>query len=126
MVLFVSQSEGVKIVFMYSQTCSNDHLYKTATPLRWPMLSLSKQIPIQSLMYNTNHLSNITRDHIYCLPNGKRNLSKTITKKLYRAIKWGEATMHKKDISLIILLHCYFIIQSLFNIYKSWTIYKII
>ena len=35
---------------LYSQTCSNDHLYKMTTDLRQPMLSLPKQIPIQSLL----------------------------------------------------------------------------
>ena len=37
----------------YSQTYSNDHLYKTTTRLRWPVLSLPKQIPIQSLLDKT-------------------------------------------------------------------------
>ena len=35
----------------YSQTYSNNHLYKTKTHLRWPTLSLPNQIPIQSLLY---------------------------------------------------------------------------
>ena len=35
----------------YSQTCSNDHIYKMTTHLRQPMLSLPKQIPIQLLLY---------------------------------------------------------------------------
>ena len=34
-------------------TCSNNHLYKTTTHLRQPMLSLPKEIPIQSLLYKT-------------------------------------------------------------------------
>ena len=34
----------------YSQTCSNDHLYKTTTCLRRPMMSLPKPIFIQSLL----------------------------------------------------------------------------
>ena len=38
---------------VYSQTCSNDHLYKTTIRLRRPVLSPSKQIPIQSLLYKT-------------------------------------------------------------------------
>ena len=37
----------------YSQTCSNDHLYKMTTCLRQPMLSLPKPIPIQLLLYKT-------------------------------------------------------------------------
>ena len=35
--------------------------------------------------------------------------------------------MHKKETSLpdyIYLLCCYFVLQSLFNVYKSWSIYK--
>ena len=38
---------------IYSQTCSNDHLYKTTTRLRRPMLSPPKQILIRSLLYKT-------------------------------------------------------------------------
>ena len=34
----------------YTQTCSNNHLYKMTTCLRQPMLSPPKPIPIQSLM----------------------------------------------------------------------------
>ena len=37
--------------YSYSQTCLNDHLYKSTTHQRQPMLSLPKQIPIQSLLY---------------------------------------------------------------------------
>ena len=38
----------------YSQTCSNIQLCKTTTRLRWPMLSLPKQIPLQSLLCKTS------------------------------------------------------------------------
>ena len=38
---------------LYSQTCSNNHLYKTTNCLRQPMLHPSKKIPIQSLLYET-------------------------------------------------------------------------
>ena len=38
---------------LYSQTCSNDHLYKTITRLRRSMLSSPKQIPKQSLLHKT-------------------------------------------------------------------------
>ena len=34
---------------LHSQTCSTDNLYKMTTHLRQPMLSPTKQIPIQSL-----------------------------------------------------------------------------
>ena len=37
----------------YSQTCSNDHLFKITTLLRRPVLSPPKQIPIQSLLRKT-------------------------------------------------------------------------
>ena len=37
----------------YSQTCLNHHLCKTNTCLRWPMVSLPKQIPGQSLLHKT-------------------------------------------------------------------------
>ena len=35
----------------YSQTCSNDHLYKMTTHPRRPTLSPPKQSPIQLLLY---------------------------------------------------------------------------
>ena len=37
----------------YSQSCSNDHLCKTTTYLRQPMLSPPKPFPVQSLLYKT-------------------------------------------------------------------------
>ena len=37
----------------YSQPCSNNHLYKTTTRLRRPVLSLPKPISMQSLLYKT-------------------------------------------------------------------------
>ena len=37
----------------YSQTCSNDHLYKMTTCLRRPTMSPPKPVPIQSLLYKT-------------------------------------------------------------------------
>ena len=37
----------------YSQICSNNHLCKTTTCIRRPMLSPPKQIPVQLLLYNT-------------------------------------------------------------------------
>ena len=42
-----------KHYYNYSQTCSNDHLYKMTTHQRRPMLSPPKQILIQSLLYRT-------------------------------------------------------------------------
>ena len=56
---------------------------KTATQLRWSMLSLLKQIPTQLLLYKpTNATSNL----FFCLPN--ENLSKTTNTKLYPVKKW--------------------------------------
>ena len=39
--------------YYYSQTCSNDHLYKTNTRLRPSMLTLPKLIPIKSILHKT-------------------------------------------------------------------------
>ena len=36
----------VSVLYKYNQTCSNDHLYKTTTHLKRPMLSPPKQISI--------------------------------------------------------------------------------
>ena len=56
--------------------------------LRRPKPSPAKQVPIQLLLYKTtNHMSNATSNHFFCLPNEK-NLSKTTTTKLYPAKKW--------------------------------------
>ena len=57
----------------YSQTCSNDHLSKTTTCLRQPMLSHPKQIPIQSTTFFVSQM--------------KKNLSKTTITKLYQMKK---------------------------------------
>ena len=70
-----------------SQTCSNDHLYKTTTHLRRPMLSPPNQILIQSLLYKTNTCLTRPSTTFFCLPNEKK-LSKTTTKKLCPVKKW--------------------------------------
>ena len=80
----------------YSQTCSNNHLYKTTTCLRRPMLSSPKQISIQSLLYKTTTC--LTRPTTtFFVPQMKENLSKRSTTKLYPAKKWdtNKATMDK-------------------------------
>ena len=51
---------------------------QTSTSVKRPMLSLPKQIPVPLL------LSDATSNHFFWLPNEK-NLSKTITTKLYPA-----------------------------------------
>ena len=70
----------------YSQTCSNDHLYKMTSLLRQPPLSLQKQIPIQSLMCKTTTCLT-TSDHFFVSQMDK-NLSKTTTAKFYPSNKW--------------------------------------
>ena len=40
-------------ILCHSHTCSNNHLYKTTNRLRPPMMSLPKQIPMQSLLCKT-------------------------------------------------------------------------
>ena len=58
-----------------------------------------------------------------------KNLSKTTTTKLYPAKKW-ETNIRQQYIKnkhlCLHLLYCYFIIQSLLNVYKNWKFCKII
>ena len=71
----------------YSQTCSNDHLYKTTTRLRRPILSVLKQVPIQSPLHKTTIC--LTRPATtFFVSQMKKNLSKTTTTKPYPARKW--------------------------------------
>ena len=53
----------------YSQTCSNNHLWKTATRLRWSMLSLPKDIPMHLLLYKTTTCLTRPANTFFCLPN---------------------------------------------------------
>ena len=55
----------------YGQICLYNHLYKTTTHLRWPMLSPPKPIPIQSLLYKMT-----TCLATFFVPQMKKNLSK--------------------------------------------------
>ena len=71
----------------YSQTCSNKHLYKMTTHLRRPMLSLSKQIPIQLLLYKTTTCLTRPVSSFFFISQMKKNLSKRTTTKLYPAKK---------------------------------------
>ena len=66
------------IISIYSQTCSNEHLYTTTTRLRQPIPSPPKQIPIQALLYKTTNCLNATSDHIFCLPNEKNYLKQPL------------------------------------------------
>ena len=71
----------------YSQTCLNDHLYKTTMHLRRPILSPPKQTPIQSLLYKTT--TRLTRlATTFFVSQMKKNLSKTTTAKLYPSKEW--------------------------------------
>ena len=74
----------------YSQTYSNNHLYKTKTHLRWPTLSLPNQIPIQSLLYRKTTCLTWTATTFF-ISKMKKNLSKTTNTKFYPA----KATMLK-------------------------------
>ena len=113
----------IALAYIYSQTYSNDHLYKMTTRLRQPMPSPPKPIPIQTLLYKTTTC--LTRPgNKFFVPQIKKQqqqkLPKTATAKLYPVEKWK--AMDKKWTSLwFYLLHCYFIMQSLFNVFKNWT-----
>ena len=69
----------------YSQTCSNEHLCKTTNA--------------QSAQANSHSIvTNVTSNHFFWLPNEKKNLSETITTKLYPAkeCEKEQGRMHKK------------------------------
>ena len=112
---------------VYSQTCSSDQLFKMTTHLKVPMLSLTKQIPIQLLLYKTTTCLTQRRDHFFCLSNEKSLSKITPTKFSLPSKAIGnkhKVTMHKnKHLSDYTLLYCYLIMQSLFNTYKNQTIY---
>ena len=79
--------------YWYSQTCSNDQLYKTTPSLRRPMLMPPKPIPIQSLLRKTTTCL-MQPAATFSVPQMKKNLSKTTTAKLYPTKKIE--AMHKK------------------------------
>ena len=62
----------------YSQSCSNDHLCKTTTRLRRPMLNPPKQIPVQSLLYKTTTCLTRPGTTFFCLPNKKSRLKQPL------------------------------------------------
>ena len=77
----------------YSQICSYDHLYYATTRLRRPIVSPPKLFPIQLLLYKTTTcLTQPTTT--FFVTQMKKNLSKTMTAKVYLAKKWE--AMHKK------------------------------
>ena len=69
-------------LYYYSKTCLYDHIYKTTTRLRRPMLSPPKPILIQSLLYKTT--TGLTRPATtFFVPQmKKKNLFKTNTTKI--------------------------------------------
>ena len=71
----------------YSQTCSNDHHYKTTICLRRPMLGLPKLISLQLFLYKA---TTCDQRPLFLSPKCA-NLSKTVTTKLYPAKKWKQA-----------------------------------
>ena len=71
-------------ILCYSQTCSNDHIYKTTTRLRRPMLNPPWQIPIQSLLYKTTTCLTGPATN-FLVSQMKKKLYKTTTTKLYPA-----------------------------------------
>ena len=112
---------------MLQSTCSNNHLYKTTTRLRWPLLGLPKQILIQLLLYKmtTCLMQSATT---FFVSQMKKYLSKTTTTKLYQAQK-RETNLEQQCIKnlWLDLLYCPFIklcLMSLFNVCKNWTINK--
>ena len=56
----------------YRQTCLYDHLFKTTTHLRPPMLCSSKPIPIQLLLYKTTTCLTQPVTTFFCTPNEKK------------------------------------------------------
>ena len=113
-------------MFIYSQTCSNNHPYKTTTCLRQPTLSPPKQIPIKfshfkeavyflpfrstleppsGFEHGTDGLGIQHFKHQAIAPNEKKKLSKTTTLKFYPTKKWETNIRQqcmKINISLII------------------------
>ena len=82
------------------------------------MLSLPKPIPMQLLLYKTTTCL-MQSATTFFVPQRKKTLSKTTTVKLHPAKIWE--VMHKNKLSLwLYLLYYYLIMQSLFDVYKSW------
>ena len=104
------------------------------THLRRPVVSLSKQIPLQLLLYNTTTSLMPPVTTFFDLQM-KKSLSKATTTKLYPAKKWKRNIriyLYLCNKAIIIkqlyLYYCYFIMQSLFSLFnanKNWTIYNI-
>ena len=70
---------------LYSQSCSNDHIYKTITRLRQPALSLPKPSLIQSLLYKTPTYQTQLATTVFAPPlplTNEKNLPKMATANL--------------------------------------------
>ena len=91
--IYWKQEIFFEIMVKYSQTSSNDHLYKTTTRLRWPILSPPMPTLMQSLLYKTTTCLTRPANTLF-VPEMEKNLSKTTTVKLYPPKKWE--AMHNK------------------------------
>ena len=73
-----------------------------------------------------NRLSNVTSDHSFLYPKQKKTCLKQLLQNFIQQ-RNGKQCIKNKRLSNYIyclwlyLLHCYFIMQSLFNVYKNWT-----
>ena len=121
------QSDLGILAWCYSQTCSNNHLYKTTTRLRRPLLSQPKQILIQLLLYKMTTCLTQSATTFF-ISQMKKYLPKTTATKLHKAQK-RKINLEQQCIKnlWLYLLYCSFIklcLMSLFNVYKNWTINK--
>ena len=115
------------LAWCYSQTCSNNHLYKTTTRLRRPLLSQPKQILMQLLLYKMTTCLTQSATTFF-VSQMKKYLPKTTATKLHKAQK-REINLEQQCIKnlWLYLRYCSFIklcLMSLFNVYKNWTINK--
>ena len=103
----------------YNQTCSNDHLCKMTTHLRQPMLNPPKQFRMQSLLCKTTTCLTwpVTT---FWVPNEKKKKKYPAKRNLSSKEMWYKQEQCRKNKRLwLYLLCCYFIMQSLSNVYKS-------
>ena len=70
----VKQIFQFRLYAIYSQACLDDHLCKTTTRLRRPMLSTPEPIPIQSLVYKTTTYLTPLATTFFCPPNEKKTV----------------------------------------------------
>ena len=102
-------------------------LCKMTTRLKQPMLSLPQRIPIQSLLYKTTTCLTWPAT-TFLFPKWKKAYLKQPLKNFIqqRNGKQHEKQYIKNKRLCLYLLHCYSLMLSLFNVYKSWTNYQII